>query len=635
MTGGGVARSEPGQHQISIENTEPIEFLEANWPYTREDIHQALAEMFETWHETAFSIDDELVRHVFYFYKYYSVIERVGSNKVIERSKKYFPGILPIFQEYKLPEELAFAVPFVESAFKNKARSGKKAVGLFQFLRKTAQSYGLKVTKSNDERTNYKKAAVACAKYLSENRNIFASTVLSLGSFHHGTNKLIWVLRRLPMKENKRRFVSIFNNRNLGKYSKEYIPKCLAASLIYKFLKDRQITAIPKIHAKKKRLKRFKYVKELRNNLPDLYALNPDLQDVITTYQYATTRGYLMVREVSYKGQDMLVAKTDMNTKRHIVEMSEQPLDKKTKKQKSPDIINVKPVKIEKVIEKKKTAEKKVSFKKSDIKKNVKAASVPIKNPEHKKFTEPPKRIKQKKTNTKNTKKISKPASDKFKKTAKTNITSEIQKKSKISKSPDLIKPDKIKSDKIKSDKIKSDKIKSDKIKSDKIKSDKIKSDKIKPVENIRFVPQKTTESLDHIKQDKKKKSDSEILLASVKKNTEKRNTIIDKKSGKSEKPDTKQVRIPALIGNKWNDNIRGLYKNREIIMNESYNGNIREIGIIFDQNLKTGDMWTEDMILILEVGRPPEPEDDLTTEEYSKFIREYMLFIRKVGKQS
>jgi hypothetical protein len=420
-----VSRVRPAS--ISVKN--PI-LPPALWPYEREAIREGLYLLFDRWNEAALNIDEELVRHVSYFYKYYSIIDPHGTNRIIERSRKYYPEIRKIFESHRLPEELAFAVPFVESAFVNKARSDKKAVGLFQFLKSTARAFDLTVSGQVDERLDYRKSASACAAYISNNRVLFDSTVLSIGSFHHGASRLTRVLRRLPIKDDRRDFVSIFNHRRLGKYSKEYIPKCLAAALVFRFLKNMDMEAIPEIGAENRKLPRFVYVKDLQEKYPDLLRLNPDLQQAKTTYLYATTRGYLLVEELNYTAAEAPVL---------IARQEESPAE--TGSEEAPA----------------------------------------IEEPE-----EPP---------------------------------------------------------------------------------------PIKPAEETGTVPQ--------------------------------------------------------LVGEAWEESIRDRFPKNEIVMNKSYTGVIEEIGIVFDQNLKVGEKWPENEILILEVGRPPVPEDELTSEEYTRFIQEYMSTLR------
>ena len=284
------------------------------WPLDRQVIQTALINMLDDWGEPAFEVDIELVRHVSYFFKYYSVIDYQRSNRAIERSQQVLSYIRDTFETYRLPEEIAFALPFVESSFNPHAKSGVGAVGMFQFMKETARNYGLKVTRNLDERLDVYKAAPACAKYLRNNRNVFASIVLSLGSYHHGTGKVSQVLLTAANAD-ERNFGSIFNNKRLGRYSKEYIPQCLAAALIYRLMKERQITSLPKADYKIQTIKQPQSVQSLEKQVADLYPMNPDLIQATNSYPYASTNGYILISQMSIGKLD--IAKAPLITQRN------------------------------------------------------------------------------------------------------------------------------------------------------------------------------------------------------------------------------------------------------------------------------------------------------------------------------
>jgi len=268
------------------------------WPFNSKFLKNQLIQLLNDWGEPAFAIDESLIQHVSYFYKYYSVISHKRSNRAIIRGRKYLPEIIKIFDRYRLPEDVAFALPFVESSFHAKARSGVGAVGMFQFMKQTARDYGLIVNSKKDERINIYKSADACARYLRNNRNVFASTVLSLGSYHHGTGKVSQVLLSAANAD-QRSFQAIFNNKRLGKYSKEYIPQCLSAAIIYRVLKKMNLQLIPEMSITQRRLSKAVLVDTLQNQYSNLFALNPDLIMAKQIYPYINTHGYIQIVKMS------------------------------------------------------------------------------------------------------------------------------------------------------------------------------------------------------------------------------------------------------------------------------------------------------------------------------------------------
>jgi len=261
-------------------------------------VEKQLTDMMADWGETAFEVDDVLVRHVSYFIKYYAVEHVDQSNKMIRRSEKYLRYIKKRFKKHGIAEEVAFALPFVESGFNPGAQSNAGALGMFQFLDGTAMHYGLKIDGVGlDERRDYKKSADACARYLRDNRRVFASTVLSIASYHHGTKMVADVLLNCG-DDPARKFGPIFQSRFLGPFSREYIPQCLAAALIYRYLRQNKLIMLPVPQFGSKTLRAGTSVKVLKKKMQDLYKLNPDLLHAKLIYPYASSNGYVLLTKI-------------------------------------------------------------------------------------------------------------------------------------------------------------------------------------------------------------------------------------------------------------------------------------------------------------------------------------------------
>ncbi|HTF31774.1 MAG TPA: lytic transglycosylase domain-containing protein, partial [Flavitalea sp.] len=77
----------------------------------------------------------------------------------------YFNTMEKILGQYGLPLELKY-LAFIESQLKVKAKSWAGAAGPWQLMPVTARELGLVVTKSKDERYDYKKSTHAASKYL-------------------------------------------------------------------------------------------------------------------------------------------------------------------------------------------------------------------------------------------------------------------------------------------------------------------------------------------------------------------------------------------------------------------------------------------------------------------------------------
>ncbi|MDR3568459.1 MAG: transglycosylase SLT domain-containing protein [Syntrophobacteraceae bacterium] len=272
--------------------------FDANALLDPEAIEKGLDLMLADWGETSFAVDGELVRHVGYFLKYFALCDTDRTNRVIERSRKYLPYIQEVFVKNNLNEDIAFAVPFVESGFTTSALSNAGALGMFQFMPATGKDYGLNVGANGaDERLDWKKTAEAAARYLDRNRNVFGSSVLALGSYHHGSLKVMQVLMRVAQRSKVRSFRPIFERGELEPYSKEYIPQCLAAAYLYRYMKQAHLSCLPKEDVRYVAIRQNVAVKKLAGRYKDLLAANKDLTNADRIYCYVSTGGYALITE--------------------------------------------------------------------------------------------------------------------------------------------------------------------------------------------------------------------------------------------------------------------------------------------------------------------------------------------------
>lgn len=263
-------------------------------------MRMSLETMFREWEERNFAVDEELLRHVSYFVKYFAFVDAEKTNRALRRSCTYLPGISRAFARGGLREEVAFAVPFVESRFVIEARSEAGALGMFQFLDSTARIYGLETqpgAPAGDQRLDWEKAAGAAARYLASHRNVFASTVLALGAYHHGSEKVVQVLLAETGGTGMRSFAPIFRHPGLGPYSREYIPQCLAAAYLYRTLRQAHRDQLPVFEVHYRKLAEPVPVRNLAAADRRILDHNPDLIHAERIYNYASTGGYLLITE--------------------------------------------------------------------------------------------------------------------------------------------------------------------------------------------------------------------------------------------------------------------------------------------------------------------------------------------------
>jgi hypothetical protein len=84
----------------------------------------------------------------------------------LKRAFRFFPVIEPILKRYQIPEDFKYLM-VIESNFTNSV-SPAGATGFWQFMKPTAQKYGLEITEEIDERYHLVKSTEAACKHLKD-----------------------------------------------------------------------------------------------------------------------------------------------------------------------------------------------------------------------------------------------------------------------------------------------------------------------------------------------------------------------------------------------------------------------------------------------------------------------------------
>jgi membrane-bound lytic murein transglycosylase D len=172
-------------------------------------------------------------KRVAHYIRYFSKNEN-GSRfylRTMSRGSQYLPMIKRILKEKHLPLSLAY-LPAIESGFNPYARSRAGAVGMWQFMRGTARMYGLKITRSKDERKNPVKSTYAASEYLNDLLAMFGmeDPFLGICAFNAGEGKILNALRKISYTE--RSFWTLVNKNLLKSETDEYIPQFIAVILM-------------------------------------------------------------------------------------------------------------------------------------------------------------------------------------------------------------------------------------------------------------------------------------------------------------------------------------------------------------------------------------------------------------------
>lgn len=133
-------------------------------------------------------------------------------------SSKYIDMVTAIFSEKGIPTDIAY-LPLIESGFSPLSVSPRGAVGLWQFVRATAQRYGLRIDNYVDERKDPVKSTHAAADYLRDLYSMFGAWDVALAAYHAGEGRI----RSTP---------NIYQAKGIPSVIKLYVPYFMAAFTI-------------------------------------------------------------------------------------------------------------------------------------------------------------------------------------------------------------------------------------------------------------------------------------------------------------------------------------------------------------------------------------------------------------------
>ena len=149
------------------------------------------------------------------------------------RAGQYGPLIVEILKDFDLPKDLIF-LAMAESGFRNNAKSRAQAVGIWQFMPKTAARFGLKIDWFIDERRDPIKATIAACRYLRYLYDRFGSWELAAAAYNAGEGKVSRAIKRYRT----RNFWRLIKGRYLKRETKNYVPKIMALAIIGKNLES-------------------------------------------------------------------------------------------------------------------------------------------------------------------------------------------------------------------------------------------------------------------------------------------------------------------------------------------------------------------------------------------------------------
>ncbi len=173
-----------------------------------------------------------------YYLDFFQDRGRERMNIWLTRLPRYETMIRERLQREGLPGDLVY-LALIESGFSNTATSRAKAVGMWQFMKRTGKGYGLRVDSWVDERRDPYKATDAAAQHLADLNRRFGSLYLAAAAYNAGSGKVSRGIIRLPDEESDSvnsdaTFFRLYDTKLLRRETKDYVPKLIAAALIAK-----------------------------------------------------------------------------------------------------------------------------------------------------------------------------------------------------------------------------------------------------------------------------------------------------------------------------------------------------------------------------------------------------------------
>lgn len=142
---------------------------------------------------------------------------------LIKRANRYFPVIEPILKQQGVPDDFKYLAVIESNLLPAISPAG--AAGIWQFLKKTGQEYGLVVVNDVDERYHLEKATVAACRYLREARDTFGSWTLAAAAYNAG----IGGIKRSLAEQKGESYYDLWLNTETSRY----VHRILALKMIF------------------------------------------------------------------------------------------------------------------------------------------------------------------------------------------------------------------------------------------------------------------------------------------------------------------------------------------------------------------------------------------------------------------
>ena len=182
--------------------------------------------------ERALRFDIPLAAHplVDLYIDYFTGRGRWFFERWLNRGAQLIPVMQKILAAEGVPQDLVY-LAMVESGFSARAYSSAAAVGYWQFIASTGDTYGLTRDRFVDERRDFVRATHGAARFLSDLHRHLGDWHLAWASYNAGEARI----RRAMNKTGAQTFWQLISRpHGLAKETVHYVPKIIAAAIVAK-----------------------------------------------------------------------------------------------------------------------------------------------------------------------------------------------------------------------------------------------------------------------------------------------------------------------------------------------------------------------------------------------------------------
>jgi len=191
-------------------------------PHEKEDfLIQEIRALMAEFGAEVYSVPPDFVERAGHYIEQDQGPNRPLVAHVLNDSAAQLRVIRQVLHEENLPPDLAY-IPLVESALAPDQSSAAGARGPWQLTPATARTFGLRVDKQLDERTDLTKSTRASG----------SSVMLALAAYNLGPSKVKQAVMNVRDPIKQRNFWYLYRVNALPKETREYVPRVVAAMII-------------------------------------------------------------------------------------------------------------------------------------------------------------------------------------------------------------------------------------------------------------------------------------------------------------------------------------------------------------------------------------------------------------------